>query len=96
MAVSLQLFPTLDKGVPLILSWYLFKFNCFVFGLITMYFVFVEFNDNLFAQNQLKRLFTSVSAFLYKKFTSGSETYSVVSSAKERIWLLLDLDMSFT
>jgi len=31
-----------------------------------MYFVFAEFGDNLFAQNQLKGLIISVSAFLHQ------------------------------
>ena len=70
MAVSLQLFPILVKGVRFIERVYQFKFSCLECCLITMYFVFPEFNDNLFAQNQLKSLLIPISAFLYNNLTS--------------------------
>ena len=64
MAVSLQLFPILVKGVSFIERVYLFRFSCLEFCLITMYFVFPEFNDNLFAHNQIKSSLILISVFL--------------------------------
>ena len=53
-------------------------------------------SDNLLAQNQLYKSFTTMLASVYNTFRSEFDQYMVVSSAKDKILHLHDLLMSLT
>ena len=60
------------------------------------YFVLFALSDNLLAQNQLYKSFTTMLASVYNTFRSEFDKYMVVSSAKDKILHLHDLLMSLT
>ena len=60
-----------------------------------IYYVFFALRANLFAQNQSKRSCMEVLARWNKRLRFESERNKVVSSAKERIFSLVQFLMSF-
>ena len=61
-----------------------------------MNFVVVGFRDSLLAQNQLNKFWISIFDVLNKFEGSVSEINRDVSSAKDNIFPIVDLSMSFT
>ena len=65
-------------------------------GLNSMYFVFFTFMHNLLALNHSFNFFSSVFMSLYSWGIFGDEAVTVVSSAKLRIFKLVEFCISLT
>ena len=64
--------------------------------LITIYLVFLAFNESLLAQNHICILFMSLFMVSYISSKFGLDTYIVVSSANDNILLSHDFQISLT